>query len=187
MGTLFWQLNDVWPSFSWSSIDYKGTPKLLHEALKTVYAPQLISCTTNGDELQIWWVSDSRIDTDKMELDFAIFDGTTFRGEPNGKLRSKDLAVYASPKMQCTIGYGSRLIHSVLISDLGIDSFENRIIEVRISYPGQANPEHKRIQKIIPKSNGNIIPYKASYSTYDPKARSKREYSTILYKQLKRD
>ena len=57
MGTLFWQLNDVWPSFSWSSIDYKGAPKLLHEALKTVYAPQLISCTTNGDELQIWWIS----------------------------------------------------------------------------------------------------------------------------------
>jgi beta-mannosidase len=187
MGTLYWQLNDVWPAFSWSSIDYKGTPKLLHEALKTVFAPQLISCATKGDELQIWWISDSRIDTDKMELDFSIYDGASFQGEPNGKLRSKDAAVYSSPKMDCTIGYGSRMIHAVSMKNLGIESPENLIIEARISYPGQANPEYKRIQKIIPNSNENIIPYKATYSTYDAKARSKREYSSILYKQFKLD
>jgi beta-mannosidase len=187
MGTLFWQLNDVWPSFSWSSIDYKGTPKLLHEALKTVYSPQLISCTTNGDELQIWFVSDARIDTDKMELDYAIFDGTTFQGEPNAKLRSKDAAIYSSPKLECAIGYGSRLIHTILLEDLGIDSPENLVIEARISYPGQANPEYKRVQKIIAKSDRMVIPYKSSYSTYDPKTRSKSEYSTILYKRFARD
>ena len=187
MGSLFWQLNDVWPSFSWSSIDYKGRPKLLHESLKTVYAPQLISCTMNGDELQIWWISDSRIDTDKMELDYAIYDGTTFQGEPNAKLRSKDAANYQSSKMDCTISYGSRMIHSILLEDLGIESPENLVIEVRISYPGQANPEYKRVQKIIAKSDMAVIPYKASYSAYDPKTRSKTEYSTILYKRLKRD
>jgi len=187
MGTLFWQLNDVWPSFSWSCIDYKGTPKLLHEALKTVYAPQLISCTTNGDELQIWWISDARIDSDKMELEYAIYDGTTFQGEANAKLRSKDVASYQSPKMDCTIGYGSHMIHSILLEDLGVESPENLLIEVRISYPGQANPEYKRVQKIIAKCDMAVIPYKATYSTYDPKTRSKTQFSTILYKRPARD
>ena len=183
MGTLFWQLNDVWPSFSWSCIDYKGTPKLLYDMLKTVYAPQLISCTLAGDELQIWFVSDARIDRDNMILDYAIYNGADFKGEANEKLRSADKSVYQSPKLDCTIGYGSSKIHSVKLKDLGIDSPENLIIEARISYPSQPNPEYKRIQKIIPKSDMAIIPYRSVQQIYDPKTRSKKEQSSILFKR----
>jgi beta-mannosidase len=187
MGTLFWQLNDVWPSFSWSCMDYKSNPKLLYEALKTVYAPQLISCTMNGDELQIWWISDTRIDNDAMFLDYAIYDGTKFKGDPNSKLRSADTPSYESPQIDCTIGYGSRIIHTILLEDIGIESPENLIIEARISYPGQPNPEYKRIQKIIAKSDMAIIPYRAKYTRYDPKTRVKSEHSTILFKRAYAD
>lgn len=187
MGTLFWQLNDVWPSFSWSCMDYKSNPKLLYEALKTVYAPQLISCTMNGDELQIWWISDTRIDNDAMVLDYAIYDGTKFKGDPNSKLRSADTPSYESPQIDCTIGYGSRIIHTILLEDIGIESPENLIIEARISYPGQPNPEYKRIQKIIAKSDMAIIPYRAKYTRYDPKTRVKSEHSTILFKRAYAD
>jgi len=183
MGTLFWQLNDVWPSFSWSCIDYKGTPKLLYEMLKTVYAPQLISCTLDGNELQIWFVSDARIDRDNMVLDYAIYNGATFKGEANQKLRSLDKSIYQSPKLDCTIGYGSSKIHTILLEDLGIDSAENMIIEARISYPNQPNPEYKRIQKIIPKSDMAIIPYRSVQQIYDPKTRSKKEQSSVLFKR----
>jgi hypothetical protein len=182
MGTLFWQLNDVWPSFSWSCIDYKGSPKLLYDMLAIVYAPQLISCTLDGDELQIWFVSDARIDQDNMVLDYAIYNGVTFKGEANEKLRSADKSVYQSPKLDCTIGYGSSKIHTILLEDLGIDSPENLIIEARISYPGQPNPEYKRIQKMIPKSDGAIIPYRSVQQIYDPKTRSKTEQTSILFK-----
>jgi beta-mannosidase len=43
MGTLFWQLNDVWPAISWSAIDHYGRPKAFYHALHRLYAPQLIS------------------------------------------------------------------------------------------------------------------------------------------------
>lgn len=39
MGTIIWQLNDVWPVSSWSSIEYSGKWKPLQYAIKHFYAP----------------------------------------------------------------------------------------------------------------------------------------------------
>ncbi len=43
MGTLYWQLNDVWPGASWSSIDYHGRWKALHYMARHFFAPVLVS------------------------------------------------------------------------------------------------------------------------------------------------
>lgn len=49
MGTVVWQLNDIWPVASWSSIDYFGRWKALHYAEKRMFAPILISCQEIGE------------------------------------------------------------------------------------------------------------------------------------------
>lgn len=58
-GTLYWQLNDAWPVISWSSIDYAGNKKILHENLAELYAPILIGVlpTTDGN-FTVYAVSD---------------------------------------------------------------------------------------------------------------------------------
>ena len=58
-GSLYWQLNDAWPVISWSSIDYAGNKKLLHEDIKVLYAPILIGVlpTTDGN-FTVYAVSD---------------------------------------------------------------------------------------------------------------------------------
>ncbi len=49
MGALYWQLNDIWPTASWSSIDYYGRFKALHYVAKRFYNPILISCKETGE------------------------------------------------------------------------------------------------------------------------------------------
>ena len=49
MGALYWQLNDVWPVASWSSIDSFGRYKALHYEAKRFFSPILISCKETGE------------------------------------------------------------------------------------------------------------------------------------------
>lgn len=49
MGTVVWQLNDIWPVASWSSIDYYGRWKALHYAEKKMFASVMISCEEVGE------------------------------------------------------------------------------------------------------------------------------------------
>lgn len=48
MGALYWQLNDCWPTASWSSIDYYGRWKALQYYSKRFFAPVLLSCEEEG-------------------------------------------------------------------------------------------------------------------------------------------
>jgi len=42
MGSLYWQLNDVWPVSSWSTVDYYGTYKAAHYRIREVYEELMI-------------------------------------------------------------------------------------------------------------------------------------------------
>lgn len=58
MGSLYWQLNDVWPGPSWSGIDYYGNWKALQYVVKKAFADILISPYTEDSTLKVALVSD---------------------------------------------------------------------------------------------------------------------------------
>lgn len=59
MGVLYWQLNDIWPGYSWSSLDQGGGWKLLHYAVRRFFAPFLASgAVTPNNEIHAYATSD---------------------------------------------------------------------------------------------------------------------------------
>ena len=59
MGSLYWQLNDVWPSISWASIDHDGQWKLLNYAARRFFAPQAIAAEHKDGATRISLISDA--------------------------------------------------------------------------------------------------------------------------------
>lgn len=60
MGSLYWQLNDVWQGASWSSMDNFGNKKALHFAAREAYANVMVSPVLNKDSLNIHIINDGR-------------------------------------------------------------------------------------------------------------------------------
>lgn len=60
MGSLFWQLNDIWPGVSWSTIDYYGRWKAMHYACKHIYAPFTVSVLDEGARMGVYIHNETR-------------------------------------------------------------------------------------------------------------------------------
>ncbi|MFW5693675.1 MAG: beta-mannosidase [Alkalispirochaeta sp.] len=59
MGALYWQLNDVWPVVSWSSIEYDGRWKLLHHEARRFFSPLRTATFTKDDMLEVHLFNDT--------------------------------------------------------------------------------------------------------------------------------
>ena len=70
MGSLYWQLNDLWQVASWSSMDNFGKWKALQYAARDAYANVLISPKVQKDSISIFMVNDKR---ESVEGDFFIY------------------------------------------------------------------------------------------------------------------
>jgi beta-mannosidase len=58
MGSLYWQLNDVWPGVTWSSIDAYGRWKALQFRARRFYAPLLVAALRHEGVTTVSLVSD---------------------------------------------------------------------------------------------------------------------------------
>ncbi|MGP6178569.1 glycoside hydrolase family 2 protein [Microbacterium sp. A196] len=76
-GTLVWQLNDSWPGFSWSIIDYDGVPKAGYYAAKRAFQPVIALFVNEGERLELW-LSNSTAAAVAITAEVSLeeFDGT---------------------------------------------------------------------------------------------------------------
>ncbi|SDG36199.1 beta-mannosidase [Pelagibacterium luteolum] len=73
MGTLYWQINDIWPVASWSSLDYGGQWKLLHYLAKRFFAPINVVAVPDGDTVVIKAMNDGPAPAD-ITLEVVLAD-----------------------------------------------------------------------------------------------------------------
>lgn len=73
MGSLYWQINDVWPVASWSSTDYYQRWKALQYYVKKGFAPVLVSPFREGGKLKVNVVSD-KLEPLKATLKLRVID-----------------------------------------------------------------------------------------------------------------
>ncbi len=79
MGALYWQLNDIWPGPSWSSLDYQGRWKALQYAARRFFSPLLISGVEDKERGTVdVAVTSDRLEAVGGELRWAV---TTTGGE----------------------------------------------------------------------------------------------------------
>ncbi|WP_299664845.1 glycoside hydrolase family 2 protein [uncultured Polaribacter sp.] len=72
MGTLYWQLNDVWPGASWSGIDYYGNWKPLHYQLKRAFKKVAVFVEPKQKRLEIFVASDE-LNNIQSRVELSIF------------------------------------------------------------------------------------------------------------------
>lgn len=80
MGAIIWQLNDVWPCPSWSSIEYSGKWKLLQYATKEFFKSVYMPAFVKDNELNVVINNDTTQKLNgQIKVDFLRFDGTEYK------------------------------------------------------------------------------------------------------------
>jgi beta-mannosidase len=82
MGALYWQLNDVWPVSSWSSLDHDGSWKLLHHEARRFFEPLHLALVLREGAIEAHVENDLAAALDfRLDLAFRRFDGSLVAAE----------------------------------------------------------------------------------------------------------
>ena len=80
LGSIIWQLNDVWPCPSWSSIEYNGRWKLLHYECQKFFQSVSISSFIKDNKAKIIACNEN---FEKLKAEYTIhfigFDGSVYK------------------------------------------------------------------------------------------------------------
>ncbi|MCR5547592.1 MAG: hypothetical protein K6F25_02425 [Bacteroidales bacterium] len=127
MGTIYWQLNDIWPGASWSSIEWDGKWKQSHYHAKRFFALEAICAVPSADSLDrigIWAIND----TPAAKSYEAVI-----------RLWSFDGKVISSKSIPLTLEAGtSRLVADCPLDDFGSEAERRgRFVELQLLCDGR--------------------------------------------------
>ena len=82
-GSLYWQLSDVWPTVSWSTVDYFGRWKLAHHAVKQANKPRCVQWAHERSTESFVAFNDTPEAIERTTLEVALLniEGDTLQAE----------------------------------------------------------------------------------------------------------
>ncbi len=130
MGTIVWQLNDIWPVASWASIDYYGRWKALHYAECRMFAPIMISCEEVGEMTERPYCILERVKPIEKSARLHVANETlqAVTGTVYWELRTPETIVLKEGSKQITVP----ALDGVWLDKLDFSDYDER--EVYISY-----------------------------------------------------
>lgn len=153
MGSLYWQFNDVWPTVSWSGIDYYGNYKALQYEVRRAYAPVIVDIVRGEGGKEICLVSDDPKGKGTLVVKADI---QTYRGELI-KSKSYTMEVTETPivlrtPLEIEIPEGA-FVHLTVWND------RNELVSERIHHPTrpkEVNLPTADIQTAVTVSRGSM-------------------------------
>jgi beta-mannosidase len=81
MGSLYWQLNDSWPTISWATVDYYGRWKAAHYSVRKAYEEIIVSPVEEDGMLRVYAVTDrlENLEGAGLEIRLMDFQGTVYQ------------------------------------------------------------------------------------------------------------
>lgn len=133
MGTLYWQLNDVWPAASWSSIDCTGRWKALHYAVRDAFSPVAVLPLAEENRFAVYAVSD-KTDTVSARLTVRLL---TFDGDVRDEIRIDSIRLTpdsARLLLDRPLDTWVGKKRSNLLAQCVLESLDGKILHQRLAY-----------------------------------------------------
>lgn len=122
MGSLYWQLNDVWPGASWSGIDWYGRWKPLHFHARRFFAPVAVTALRSDGVTIVSLVSD-RVEarTGSLRMRVIDFDGRVHRDESHAVSVPANSVFELARHADAELLAGADPLRTVAVFDLEVD------------------------------------------------------------------
>ena len=168
MGTVVWQLNDIWPVASWSGIDYYGRWKALHYAERRMFAPIAISCEEIGELSERPFCIAQPAPIEKSaRLHVANETLQTVSGVAEWELRGPDSAVLERGEQAVTVA----ALDGTWLEKLDFGGYDER--EIHLSY------RFRREDTVVSEGSCLFTPPKHYYFA-DPHLTLERSGDTLI-------
>ncbi len=168
MGTVVWQLNDIWPVASWASIDYYGRWKALHYAEKKMFAPVMISCEETGELSERPFCIQEPAPIEKSaRLHVANETMEEVTGTVSWSLRRPDSSILEEGSQKVTVP----ALDGVWLEKMDFGAYEER--EIHLTYSFSVDGQ-------VVSENSCLFTAPKHYFFADPKLRCERKGDQII-------